>query len=70
MDIRKLDINDGDVIILTYGDELDVDEINTHYNQVREAIQTRYDCIVIANRIDFIQDITVLKNDSEVFPFR
>ena len=70
MDIRKLDINDGDIIVLTYGDEIDVDSINTHYNQVREAIQTRYDCIVVANRTDFIQEITVLKGDSEVLPFR
>ena len=68
MDIRKLDINDGDIIILTYGDEIDVDSINTHYNQVREAIQTRYDCIVVANRTDFVQDITVLTG--EVLPFR
>ena len=68
MDIRKLDINDGDIIILTYGDEIDVDSINTHYNQVREAIQTKYDCIVVANRTDFIQDITVLAG--EVLPFR
>ena len=68
MDIRKLDINDGDIIILTYGDEIDVDSINTHYNQVREAIQTRYDCIIVANRTDFIQDITVLTG--EVLPFR
>ena len=70
MDIRKLDINDGDIIVLTYGDEIDVDIINTHYNQVREAIQTKYDCIVVANRTDFIQEITVLKGDSEVLPFR
>ena len=70
MDIRKLDINNGDIIVLTYGDEIDVDLINTHYNQVREAIQTRYDCIVIANRTDFIQEITVLKGDGEVLPFR
>ena len=70
MDIRKLDINDGDIIVLTYGDELDVDEINTHYEACRKAIQTRYNCIVIANRTDFIQDITVLKGDSEVLPFR
>ena len=68
MDIRKLDINDGDIIILTYGDEIDVDSINTHYNQVREAIQTKYDCIVVANRTDFIQDVTVLAG--EVLPFR
>ena len=68
MDIRKLDINDGDIIVLTYGDELDLDSINTHYNQVREAIQTKYDCIVIANHIDLIQDITVLTG--EVLPFR
>ena len=68
MDIRKLDINDGDIIVLTYGDEIDVDSINTHYNQVKEAIQTRYDCIVIANRSDFIQDVTVLTG--EVLPFR
>ena len=68
MDIRKLDINDGDVIILTYGDDIDVDSINTHYNQVREAIQTKYDCIIIANRTDFIQDITMLTG--EVLPFR
>ena len=70
MDIQKLDINDGDIIILTYGDDIDVDSINTHYNQVRETIQTKYDCIVVANRTDFIQDITVLKGDGEVFPFR
>ena len=70
MDIRKLDINDGNIIVLTYGDEVDVDSINTHYNQVRKAIQTKYDCIVIANRTDFIQNITILKGDSEVFPFR
>ena len=70
MDIRKLDIHDGDIIILTYGDELDVDEINIHYEACRKAIQARYDCIVIANRTDFIQEITVLKSNSEVLPFR
>ena len=70
MDIRKLDIADGDVVFLTYGDEIDVDSINTHYNQVKDALQTKYDCIVIANRIDFIQDITILKNNGEVLPFR
>ena len=68
MDIRKLDVNNGDIIILTYGGELDIDTINTHYNQVREAIQSEYDCIVIANHIDLIQDVTVLKG--EVLPFR
>lgn len=68
MDIRKLDINDGDIIILTYSDEIDIDGINVHYNKVREAIQARYDCTVIANRTDFIQDITVLTG--EVLPFR
>lgn len=68
MDIQKLDINDGDIIILTYGGEIDVDSINTHYNQTREAIQARYDCIVVANHADFIQDITVLTG--EVLPFR
>ena len=68
MDIQKLDINDGDVIILTYSDEIDIDSINTHYNQTQKAIQEKYDCIVIANRTDFIQDVTILTG--EVFPFR
>ena len=70
MDIQQLDIADGDVIFLTYNDELDVDVINTHYERCRLAIQAKYDCIVIANRTDFIEDITVLKGDGEVLPFR
>lgn len=70
MDIQQLNIADGDVIFLTYSDELDVDSINTHYEHCKTAIQTKYDCIVVANRTDFIQDITVLKGDGEVLPFR
>ena len=68
MDIRKLDVNDGDIIVLTYGGELDIDTINTHYNQAREAIQSKYNCTVIANHTELIQDITVLTG--EVLPFR
>ena len=70
MDIQQLNIADGDVIFLTYNDELDADAINTHYERCRLAIQTKYDCIAIANRTDFIEDITVLKGDGEVLPFR
>ena len=68
MDIQRLDVNDGDIIILTYGGEIDVDSINTHYNQTRKAIQEKYNCVVIANHTDFIQDVTVLTG--EVLPFR
>lgn len=70
MDIQKLNIADGDVIFLTYNDELDLDSINTHYECCKTAIQAKYDCVIIANRTDFIQDIAVLKGDGEVLPFR
>lgn len=70
MDIQKLDIHDGDVIVVTYNEKLDVDTINNHYDALTAAINTKYDCIVIANRTDFMKNITVLSSENGGLPFR
>lgn len=70
MDIQKLDIHDGDVIVITYNDELDADTINSHYEALAAALNTKYDCIVIANHTDFMKNITILSSENGGLPFR
>jgi hypothetical protein len=70
MDIQKLDIHDGDVIVVTYNDELDADTINSHYEALAAALNTKYDCIVIANHTDFMKNITILSSENGGLPFR
>lgn len=70
MDIQKLDIEYGDVVVLTYGDTLDLDEINTHYEAIKDLLHNQFGCIVIPNRIDFIKDITIIKDENGGLPFR
>jgi hypothetical protein len=68
MDIQKLNIDYGDIVILTYSDQMDIDAINTHYNTVKEVIKSKGG-IVIANREDLLIGIQIIKEE-EGYPFQ
>jgi hypothetical protein len=68
MDIQKLNIDYGDIVILTYSDQMDMDAINTHYNAIKEVIKSKGG-IVVPNREDLLTGIQIIKEE-EGYPFQ
>ena len=69
MDMQVLNIDYGDIVILTYSEELDVDTINKHFDMIKELIHSK-GAIAVANRKDFITGIQVIKEGDGGYPFR
>lgn len=69
MDMQVLNIDYGDIVILTYNEELDVDTINKHFNMIKELINSK-GAIAVANRKDFITGIQVIKEGDGGYPFK
>ena len=69
MNIQNLSIDYGDIVILTYDENLDVDTINKHFDMIKDIISSK-GATVIANRKDFITDTQVIKEGNGGYPFR
>lgn len=69
MDMQVLNMNYGDIVFLTYNEELDIDTINKHFNMVKGIIESK-GAIAVANRKDFITGIQVIKEGDGGYPFR
>jgi hypothetical protein len=70
MDVKILNVEYGDVVVLTYDEDIDIDAANAHYTAVKDLLHETYGCVVVANREDLLRNITIIKNDGEVLPFR
>lgn len=68
MDIQNLNVNYGDIVILTYSENADLDAINTHYEAVKSILNSK-GAIVIANREDLVTGIQVIKEEGGSFSF-
>lgn len=69
MEMQVLNIDYGDIVILTYNEELDVDAINKHFDMIKELIHSK-GAIAVANRKDFVTGIQVIKEGDGGYPFK
>ena len=70
MDIQKLKVQEGDIVIITYGENVDVDMANKHFNEISKPFHEK-GVGTIANMENVITSIKIISSsEEEVFPFR